>query len=386
MVEQEPGFARKVYGTLFDVGGDPDAIKEAAEAFRALAEDLKTQLGILDRAAGAVLETWTEGKSRTAFSESNAKLKTGYVEYVAGLGEAAGTLVNTAEFIEDAQRQSRDFKIALAATVAVGVGFAIVSFGASAAAAAAEAAVITSSFWAMMARLAALLLKAVAAIARVLALSRKMIAIGLGISAASTVGFKALGSNESVFKFWTWDADKMVNPLNPDLYQAKDASNILLGGILAGGLAKGAHALKLRLAPSAGQAGISGLKAASIRLGVNGGAGIIGGGVGSSLGQYWLNNNRGKEANDAIIQTLKYAGPAGIITRLIPFRSLNTTITASPVTMTAGDWTRQLTGIPVGAKLYEVNFADTQGTEGKPETGILIIGVPPAGPRINSGG
>ncbi|MGB9377026.1 MAG: hypothetical protein WCB04_05865 [Mycobacteriales bacterium] len=138
---------------------------------------------------------------------------------------------------------------------------------------------------------------------------------------------------------------QVQNPFKPDLWRANHVSNILLGGILAGGIGKIATSFK----GSSLVTGSSGLKATAVRLGGNSLAGATGGAFGSGVTQYWLLDKPldDKDAANAAKTTIMVSGVAAPANRLTPYNTLASPIVPSSGALTTGDWVRQLTGVPV---------------------------------------
>lgn len=346
-------------GVLWDVGGNPDKIRSAAEAFSWLADDLRLQSTILDSVTTGTLDTWREGESSEAFKQASEKINAANNQYAGGLDELAGKLKDVAKQIEDAQDAARNFQRTAAAAVATGVALTVFSAGFSNAAGWAAAAGAAAGFWAMMARVAAVLLRAAAAFRSIKTV--KMVSLGLAISAGSKAGFKAIAPGS-------------------DPWTANDASDIIFGGAISGGMFNLATALKAMPA----LAGMTGTKAALLKLGGNGLAGLGGATTGSALDNYFLLKNDGRSFSEklgTVAQTagigfasgLALRGIFGLNARRPVTRDLKAPI-GTPMRggLLSPNSLRLLTGLPVGGALYYLNLGKHKD---EPITG-LTSGLP----------
>ncbi len=261
-----PDTFHRIWGTIVDPGGDPEGIHRCATACRTLSGDLTTVLAVLDPVATGLQPHW-RSKAGGGFQKAWAEFNPIMSHYAQQLHEAGDSLDKVADAIHEAQVQARNFLIMVGVTLVVGAALTFFTFGTSDAAAIVavetEAGVVAT----MMARLGALLAgeaEAVSALLSAMQLTAARFALGMGLSAAATVGVKGILQGENV--------------LDPANYTAKDATNILLGGVL-----------------TAGMGTIAGIGRASAVLDAHpiagaGVAGIIGGGGGSTIGQVWLNH------------------------------------------------------------------------------------------------
>lgn len=381
MVEKEPGFFAKI-GGIFDPGGDPAAIDRAADAVGKLSDELKAHVVILNPVTKDLLSAWSQGDARDAYEKSFNKFTKDIADYAGHLHGTVGTLHELADHIRDARRQAANFRTMVIIALAAGAAMAIWSFGTSLAAAAGTVATAEAGFFAMIARMGTLLMQQGVAMALIRAaimrVAARMIA-GMAISWGSSVIVKTAGG---------------LNPLDPSSWSANDASNILLGGVLAGamgGLADSLKALRIgRLESLLGAPGTLGRAVRSNAL-----AGALGSGVGGALVQYWLLDAdlddpgaAAKVLGGILIgagagSLLGYGTSRQVISRplarirgtgVVPPKISGPQVTGRPMAdvtddivlrpgstpatigMTPGDWTRALTGLPAGAAWYFVNL------------------------------
>lgn len=408
MVEQEPGFFAKIAG-IFDPGGDPEAIERAAVAVGKLSGELKAHVEVLNPITKDLLSSWSKGDAREAYEKSFEKFAKDIAEYATHLHGTVDTLNDLADHLRDARRQAANFRTMVVIALAAGAAMAIWSFGTSLAAAAATVATAQAGFFALIARMGTLLVQQGVAMALIRAaimrVAQRMIA-GMAISWGSSAIVKRASG---------------LNPLDPGSWSANDASNILLGGILAAGMGNLADSLKAlrvgRLENFLGAPGSLGRAVKSNAL-----AGALGSGVGGAIVQYWLLD---EDLNDPIA-ALKLVGgiligagagslmgvgtnrqiiarplshirgttlkPPAISSPAETGRSLHHVVDdivrrpgSTPATslMTPGDWTRALTGLPAGAAWYFVNLV--LGTApGRKEVEAPSAGAPslPDAPKI----
>lgn len=381
MVEKEPGFFAKI-GGIFDPGGDPAAIERAAVAVGKLSDDLKAHVEVLNPVTKDLLSAWSQGEARDAYEKNFTKFVKDIADYAGHLHGTVGTLNELADHIRDARRQAANFRKMVVIALAAGAAMAIWSFGTSLAAAAATVATAEAGFFALIARMGTLLLQQGVAMALIRAaimrVAQRMLA-GMAISWASSAIVKTASG---------------LNPLDPASWSANDASNILLGGVLAAGMGNLADSLKaLRVGKLESFLGKPGSLARAIKS--NALAGALGSGVGGAIVQYWLldedikdpiaalkllggiligagagslmgygtnkqiiarplSSIRGTTLAPPKISTPAETGrPLGHVTDDIVRRPGSTPATAM---MTPSDWTRSLTGLPAGAAWYFVNL------------------------------
>ncbi|MFN2518601.1 MAG: WXG100 family type VII secretion target, partial [Jatrophihabitantaceae bacterium] len=262
----EQSFGEKIWGTIIDPGGDPEDIHRAAGACRKLGLDLSDVLTALDPIAVGLAADW-HGDASDGFQHTWGKFMPAMNNYTKQLHDAAKSLDNVADAVHEAQIQARNFKIMVVTTLAAGAAMTLFTFGTSDAAAIvaidAEAGVMAT----MLARLGALLAgeaEAVSALISAMQVTLTRFAIGVGFSLAATLGVKHFLQHQDV--------------LDPANYTAKDATNLLLGGVLTAGMGSIASMGK-----------VSALLDAHPILGA-GGAGVIGGTTGATINQTWLNH------------------------------------------------------------------------------------------------
>jgi WXG100 family type VII secretion target len=261
----EPSTFHKIWGTVIDPGGDPDAIRRTAAACRTLSSDVYKLMALLDPVATGLKGHW-QGKASDGFQTTWDKFKPALTTYADHMNEAGGKLYRVADAIHEAQIQARNFKIMVCVTLATGAAMTFFTFGASDAAAIAAVEAEAGIMATMLARLGALLAgeaEAVAALISAVQATLARMALGAGLSLAATLGVKGILQGENV--------------LDPANWSAKDATNILLGasltGIMGGVASVGKISAVLEAHPIVG-AGL---------------AGVLGGGSGATIGQVWLN-------------------------------------------------------------------------------------------------
>ncbi len=269
---EEQDLLHKLWGFV-EPGGDVDGIRRAAEACRKLSADLTGVVNGLDPVATGLRKKW-QGPSGEGFQKAWTSFDPGVLAYTKHLVEAADGLDKVADMIHEAQVQARNFKIACAATVAVGAALTVFTFGFSDAAAAAPVEAEGTALAVMMARLAALLAgeaEAVSALFSTMAVVAERFALGIAFSAAATVLVKGVFEGENV--------------LDPANYSIKDATKTLFDAWLFGGMGA-----------LAGTGTVSAALEAHPVLGFGAFAGSASG-IFSGLSQFWLNGESLAEPN-----------------------------------------------------------------------------------------
>jgi WXG100 family type VII secretion target len=251
---------------IFDPGGDPDAIRAAAAACRALAGDLNDMVRALDPDAANLERAW-KGKASAGFQSAWSKFAPSVTDYASNLDEAAQRLDKVADYIQEAQVQARNFEIAMGITAAAGLALTIFTFGFSDAAAAEADAADAGAIATLMARLAGLLAGEADAWA------------GLISAAETTAARFVLGAGMTILAEATIKAMRGLNPLDPDNWDANDATNALIGAWLLGGMGA-----------------VSGVQPVSAMLADHPIIGSVAGGIGTGtigglIGQLWLDGH-----------------------------------------------------------------------------------------------
>jgi uncharacterized protein YukE len=121
---------------LWHPGGDPGALRDAARAWRSLAEVLRHTAGDIDAGARELARSW-HGEAARQFARYWSGLHGGLVDGAAHADEVAGTLDRVADEIERINHEIHELYVAIAATVAVSLVASVFTFGASTAAGAA---------------------------------------------------------------------------------------------------------------------------------------------------------------------------------------------------------------------------------------------------------
>lgn len=241
MTEKEPSWLGKV-GGLFDPGGDPEAIRVARVAWLELSSDLKMSVDVLKPAGKHLAEHW-DGRAAEAYQDAWKKFMADLDEYVKSLGDAAVSMEKMAEFIEDAQRQARNFWRMVAISLAAGAALAFVTAGFSAAASAAVAARGLAGLAALAARMAFVLSGQAAAMAALQSAALTIaarFAMGMAFSLTSSVFVKGVVQGLDI--------------TDPASWNANDFSKLLLDGTLVIGMGSLASmpSVAARLAGSTG--------------------------------------------------------------------------------------------------------------------------------------
>ena len=223
-MEKPPGWVEAIVGTLFNPGGDPDAIRHAAAACRELSTSVWWSAEELKPTTARLADNW-EGKGSKAFQKVANAFAKDLISYSDYLEEAADGLKKMADFIEEAQRQAKILWISIAATLAAGAAFTFVTAGLSNAASAAAAAGELTGLAALAARMAFVLSSqawALGVIQSAMATVAARFAMGFAFSLASSVAVKGVFQGENV--------------LDPANWNANDMSKLLLDGTLVIGL------------------------------------------------------------------------------------------------------------------------------------------------------
>ncbi|MCU1351644.1 MAG: hypothetical protein JWM05_853 [Acidimicrobiales bacterium] len=209
---------------LWNPGGDPGALRQAATAWRALADALRATAGDIDAGATELSHSW-HGQAQRAFATYWGDLHGSLLEGADHADDVAGTLDKIAGEIERVNHEVHELYVAVAATVAVSLAASIFTFGASTAAGAAA----TAAAVARATTLVDGLIEFLSAIRVGFTITRfvrfwKLWTIAAGVNTAA-VGVVKLGQGQ--------------NPFDPDSWSARDLSGIIVNadaGVVANGL------------------------------------------------------------------------------------------------------------------------------------------------------
>lgn len=216
---------------IWNPGGDPAALRAAADAWTAMGATLRAQAEAIRTSRTMLGDGW-QGPARGAYETHSDEILSTMDEGADGFDTVAAELRHVADEIEDINRQIHEIYVAIAATAVVSIAASFITFGASAVAGAAAAT-------AGAARAASL----VRTLASVISVSRltfttfkaarfvtvwRNFAIGVGIGTGLTAAGKA--------------AFQQQNPFDLDNWSLKDLRNIIVGGSV-GGILSGPAAL-----------------------------------------------------------------------------------------------------------------------------------------------
>ncbi|MDQ6874802.1 MAG: LysM peptidoglycan-binding domain-containing protein [Actinomycetota bacterium] len=219
----KPGGLQEIYGMLFNPGGDVPAMREAANAARKLAGHVRDVAHATEPVAVDLRDTWL-APSGAQFQASWGTFDPAMSGYATHLEGSAVSLDKVADSIHEAQKQAHKFAEMIAVTLVSGAVMTFFTFGFSDVAAAAEVEVEMGAVALMMARVGALMsgeAVAMAALVSAMETTAATFAMGAGFSIASSAGVK-LVQGQNIF--------------DPSNYTAKDASKILLDGVLTAGM------------------------------------------------------------------------------------------------------------------------------------------------------
>lgn len=205
--------------SIWEPGGDPAALRAAAAAWRSLAGTLGETASAIDAGATTLGERWT-GEAADAFAAYWSGLRGSLEEGVTHAEGVADTLEQIADEIERVNHEVHQLYLAIAATAAVSIAAAFVTFGLSTAAGAAAAAANVARATTLVNGLATFLrsMQVGFSIARFGAFWRTW-AIGASAAAVGT------GAGKAAFG---------QNPLDSDSWQLRDATAIVVSANLGG--------------------------------------------------------------------------------------------------------------------------------------------------------
>jgi WXG100 family type VII secretion target len=123
---------------VWNPGGDPGAIRQAAAAWRTLAGDLRTAQHDVEQQVSSLRSGWT-GKASDAFQHWGTQLGTDIADSAGQCDRIAGQLDQVADKIQSTNDEIHGLIVAMGVTAAVGIGLTIFTLGFSDAAAAGAA-------------------------------------------------------------------------------------------------------------------------------------------------------------------------------------------------------------------------------------------------------
>ncbi|MEK2477141.1 WXG100 family type VII secretion target [Streptomyces noursei] len=135
--------AEQVYEAGLEIinpGGDPDVLRSAAKGWRDLHENLHTMFHDLDREVQRTLESGWRGPAADSFAEHWKHLNTAMGKTLPQLPEAAKSLDEAADAVEDINREIHEIYLEIGISIGISVGMSFLTMGFSAAAGAARAA------------------------------------------------------------------------------------------------------------------------------------------------------------------------------------------------------------------------------------------------------
>jgi WXG100 family type VII secretion target len=337
---------------VFDPGGDPAAIRQAASNISTMATSLRGSASTLDHVAAVLGKTW-KGKESSqdesaaqAFQKSWANLSAEIKTYAENHDSVASALNQIADEIENAQKQAAHLKEMALLAVAVATATALFSFGASELAAAAEVAADSAEGISLMTALGEVLSDGSAVLDAIIqALTR--------VAARFLMGAVFSWASEAYTKH-----KEGLDPFDVANYSAADFGNILLGGALTAAM---------------GEAGskIGPLKTFLTGSPIRGALayGALGGGLGSAISQKviegesidWtkvlesaaVSGGTGFLMGSAAKGISMYTGTNNAMPNLLPDPPNPLTAATG---ITGGDVLRGSIGIPSGAIFYLLNF------------------------------
>lgn len=212
---------------IFDVGGDPEAIRGAASACRTLARDLIAADCELDKVAAGLAQSWKglgdaqDTSGSAAFQKTWRTFSTSVAQYADQLMALAAKLDSLADTLSSAQVQVERMKETALASLGVGLLATFITAGMSDAAAEASVMADVAVATGMMSELDAVLADAAAMVN------------GLLPAFAKVAAMFAMGAGWDVATIMSTRLAEGLNPFDPANYSASDVSNVLLSGDLA---------------------------------------------------------------------------------------------------------------------------------------------------------
>ncbi|MFI5525751.1 WXG100 family type VII secretion target [Streptomyces platensis] len=135
--------AEQVYEAGLEIinpGGEPDVLRSAAKGWRDLHDNLQTMFRDMDREVQRTLESHWHGSAADAFAEHWKSLDAAMSKTLPQLPEAAKSLDEAADAIEDINSQIHEIYLEIGISIGISVGLSFLTMGFSAAAGAARAA------------------------------------------------------------------------------------------------------------------------------------------------------------------------------------------------------------------------------------------------------
>jgi len=215
---------------IFDPGGDPEAVRGAARATRALASELRGTVSALDPVAADLKQFWRgagahqEGSAADNFQRAWGKFSKDVLECAEQLDEAATRIDKIAGAIATAQAEAARLKQVIELTIAGGALLTFFSFGVSDATADVMAATDIAVAAGVMTEVDGFIANSVALLSDVTAALAKVAAqFMLGV----------ISDGLAIMAFKPFEGE---NPFSLSSYDANDVSNVLLGGLVSGAL------------------------------------------------------------------------------------------------------------------------------------------------------
>jgi uncharacterized protein YukE len=215
---------------LVHPGGDPEAILAAATATRKLASGLQETAKALDSVAAKLEDTWRgtgrsgDDSAAATYQKAWGQFSSATVEFAKQMGPAADSIDTTAKVIQTAQAQGRKLEWMLGLTAVAGIGLTFFTFGIS-----------DATADAMAANEIAVAVEVMTALEGIVA--NGMLVLGEVTEAVITVASQfVLGVLSDGAAIVIEKVKDGLNPWTMTSWTADDISNVLLGGVVSGGL------------------------------------------------------------------------------------------------------------------------------------------------------
>ncbi|MFJ9619200.1 WXG100 family type VII secretion target [Streptomyces noursei] len=127
--------AEQVYEAGLDIinpGGDPDVLRSAAKGWRDLHENLQNMFQDLDREVQQTLDSGWRGPAAESFAERWKNLDAAMKKSLPQLPEAAKSLDEAADAIEDINREIHEIYLEIGISIGISVGMSFLTMGFSA--------------------------------------------------------------------------------------------------------------------------------------------------------------------------------------------------------------------------------------------------------------
>lgn len=271
---------------LINPGGSPEDLRTAAKGWRLLHENLEDMFKDMDREVQRVLDESWKGEAADAFSTHWNGLAKGVEETLPQLIEAANSLDEAADSIEQINEEIHQIYLEIGISVGISVGLSFLTMGFSAAAGAARAAQLATRAAQLAGRLGGILRKIGTAFRAVAQLAGKHqflknVAVNWASNTGSTVISKTFTGQEVDLAEATWQGGlASVAGTGPALGVASKVGGKF--GPITGEMAGGATG------NVAGGFAIDGVQAArgqgpsGAEFGVNVAANVVGGAAGGA--------------------------------------------------------------------------------------------------------